>query len=869
MAVEQNGEGGLPAPGVLSNLLRVLGDQDLDDSTGMVPVPPEHIVTAAGAGEPVDEDDEDEEDEEGEEMDENEEMTFERDFEILDHADHLMWDHRPMLRRHRQLRGSGAWSFSRRVGGRDDLNPTVRAARLAQHGRPGGDDGTNPLLRRPQPETRARPEHAGPSIVLPPGLEAALPGMGAFPPLQAAFQTIDAPGMGGHGAVLDAIFHAIQRGDVHGGQVRLRVPTPLTDLREAWRPSAWNPRHHRHVSREDTQRVSNFVPALTTIRWQEEARLLFGNTYLDKLQRVQVWVMSVLVPLAQVEEKERKCKRDDELKAEREEAERLRIEAEQRKNEAEEREEQERLQAEAEAAAAAEAIGQGEAERQNEGDTDPMEGVQGTDVGTAQETVRNEATTSATADARPRVFTTIRGRQLDITGLEIDVEYLEALPEELREEVIMQQYATRREEARHEGTQSNEIDPDFLNALPEEIRDEIRQQEAHAQRRREREEARRQATATGTAPAQAEEMDNDNFLATLDPDFRRVILAEQPPEILRQLDPRHAAEGRAHARRLYQYVRGDRDPRDDRAIEDAAHRDGKRQIMQMVDKAGVATLLRLMFLPQQGSLRTNLWHVLRNICGNRLTRSEVVNLLLIILKEGSTDVTAVERSLANLSLRAKATVGQKTPQPLKRTLSMQPAGGISEEVTPLVVVQQCLSALKQLCQNNYHTRTLFVREVDSSSTSKKGKGKAREAKAIRYPINDLVGLLDRKLIVESSSCLQSLAELLSAVTQPLPNLLRKDKEKDPNGDKATSTETEAAATIDTSARLEPYAEPDPDVEIQDAPHLALRALTTKRPPFQQPRKMEIPATRTRLTTRASSRRHSILLRSQNTTCNSL
>ena len=83
---------------------------------------------------------------------------------------------------------------------------------------------------------------------------------------------------------------------------------------------------------------------------------------------------------------------------------------------------------------------------------------------------------------RPRIFTTIRGRQLDITGLDIDIEYLEALPEELREEVIMQQYATRREEARHEGTESNEIDPDFLNALPEEIREEIRQQEAHAQR---------------------------------------------------------------------------------------------------------------------------------------------------------------------------------------------------------------------------------------------------------------------------------------------------------------------------------------------------------------------------------------------------
>ncbi len=826
MEAGQGGEGVLPAPGVLSNLLRVLGDHDLDGPTGMPhPIPPELTIPAADAGEPVDEDDEDEDDEEGEDMDENEEMEFERDFDILEHAaDHLMWDHPPTIRRHRQLRGPAGWSLTRRIGGRDDFNPNARSGRLATHGRSTGDDGANPLLRRPQPESRSRPEHGGPRMLVPSGLEGLLPGMGPFPPLHATFQTIDAHGMGGHGAVLDAIFQAMQRGELEGGQFRLRIPTPLTDLREPWRSSAvWDPRQHRHVSREESQRSSNFVPALTMTRWQEELKILYGTLFVERLQRVQVWIMSVLVPLAQQEEKERQRKRDEEAKAEREEAERLRVEAERRKKEAEELEEQERLRAEAEvAAAAAAAVEENEDEHpahDGDVDTDPMEDVQGTDPGT-QQNVDNTALAPADAEARPRVFTNIRGRQLDITGLDIDLDYLEALPEELREEVIMQQYATRREEAREQGTESNDIDPDFLNALPEEIREELRQQEAHAQRRREREEARRQVTTAGAVPVQAEEMDNDNFLATLDPAFRRVILAEQPPEILRQLDPRHAAEGRAHQRRLYQYVRGDRDPRDGRPQDDTAQRDIKRQIIQMVDKSGVATLLRLMFLPQQGSLRTNLWHILRNICGNRLTRSEVVNLLLVILKEGSTDVSAVERSLANFSLRAKATGGPKTPQPLKRTLSMQPVGGISEEVTPLVVVQQCLSALKQLCQNNYHTRTLFVREVDNSPTSKKGKGKGKEVKSVRYPLNDLVGLLDRKLIVESSSCLQSLAELLSAVTQPLPNLLKKDKEKEATDNKPSNTEpetTEAGADHAAPAEVAQPTQPDADVEIQDAP----------------------------------------------------
>ncbi|OAP58171.1 E3 ubiquitin-protein ligase HUWE1 [Fonsecaea erecta] len=853
ITAEQDGDNGTPASaGVLSNLLRVLGDHDLDApmrgivqgdnpvrpprtairsrptvDPNIVPPPLMGMFPAEDVDEDEDEDEEDDEedDEDGDEMDEMDGMEYgdidhflaggARDF--IEQHRQLTWDHPPLMRRHRPLGGS-VWSrLNRRVETRDDLNPSGRSGRMAGHVRP-SDDGTNPLLRRPQPEPRQRTEHlGGASIILPPGLEM-LPGVPG-PPLQATIHTMGAHGIGGHGAVLDAIFSALQRGELGSGRVQVRIPGPLTDFRDPWPPAGWDSRHHRHVSRDDSQRGNNFIPLPTMQRWQEEVRLLYGTTYVEKIQRVQIWLMSVMVPFAQQEEKEARRKREQERQAQREEMEKMQVEEHRQKKEAEEREEERlRVEAEAEAAAAAEAGSQEDEDEHEDGDTVPMEDVQDTDGITAQETTDNAASTSTATDSQPRVFTTIRGRQIDITGLAIDIEYLEALPEELREEVIMQQYATRREEARQEGTSTSGIDPDFLNALPEEIREEIRQQEAHAQRRREREEARRQAAANG-GNAQAEEMDSDNFLATLDPAFRRVILAEQPPEVLRQLDPRHAEEGRAHARRLYQYVRTDAGAREDRSGDDAGHRDGKRQIIQMVDKSGVATLLRLMFLPQQGSLRTNLWAILRNICGNRQTRSEVVNLLLLILKEGSTDVTAVERSLANLSLRAKATVGQKTPQPLKRTLSMQAASTISDEVTPLVVVQQCLSALKQLCQTIYNSRIIFLRESDAGLASRKGKGKAKDVKEVRYPINDLISLLDRKLIVESSSCLQSLAELLSAVTLPLPNLLKKDKEKATDEEKPTkpqgggTEEASASATVEVAQPAQQQA----DVEIQDAP----------------------------------------------------
>lgn len=846
MPLEQHLDGGIPAPGVLSNLLRVLGDHDHDGPDGMPhPVPPELIVPAAGPGDPDDEDDEDEEDEDedGEEIDENDEMDYgtfddfiagEAGHALFGAGDALVFGPGPAARRHRPIRTPGG-RFSnfieRRMGHRDDFHSLNRASRLLPHPRPGGDDGTNPLLRRPQHDhlRHHRANALGPNIFLPPGLDA-IPGMGPFPPFGATFQTFirngDGHEAGGHGAVLDAILQALHRGErPEGGRLQFTVDAPLSEIRDALRPNMGEYRH-RHHHRDDYTRTGNLVPAQTTIRWQEEARLLFGNTYVDKIQRVQILVMSTLVPLAQREEKERRRKREEEQKAEREEMERLREEAEKRRKEEEEREaeaEAERARAEAEAAAAARSQDDDSVDH-DDGDTEPMEDVQGTESEAGAENVDISASIPGGADSQDRIFTSIRGRQIDITGLEIDHDYLEALPEDLREEVIMQQYASRREQARQDGHESSGIDPDFLNALPEELREEIRQQEAHAQRRREREAARRQVTNT-TGPVQAEEMDSDNFLATLDPAFRRVILAEQPPEILRQLDPRHAAEGRAHARRLFPFTNmGDRDPNDDRANEDAAQREMKRQVIQIVDKSGVATLLRLMFLPLIGSIKSGLLNILRNVCLNRQTRLEVIHLLLVVLKEGSTDVSAVERSLANLSLRAKAAVGQKTPQPLKRTLSMQPSSGLSQETTPLLVVKQCLSALKHLTQNSSHTRTIFLREVDTNLASKKGKGKVKDIKTAKYPVNDLIGLLDRKLIVEDPECLQILAEILAFVSQPLPNLLRKEKEKEksseeekPTGDGEENQGEQAADSSRPDGTMQQASEADRDVEIRDAP----------------------------------------------------
>lgn len=396
----------------------------------------------------------------------------------------------------------------------------------------------------------------------------------------------------------------------------------------------------------------------------------------------------------------------------------------------------------------------------------------------------------------------------------VDLEYLEALPEDLREEVLMHQVALQRSQAVAAGEAPSDISREFLEALPPDIREELLQQEAQDRRRREREEERRRRATEAGVPARAEEMDPASFLASLDPGLRQAVLMDQDEEVLNQLPQAIAAEARAlgvdrgyrgyqgmpgHARaRLREQERENRESQTNKKPQ-------RKQIVQMVDKAGVATLLRLMFIPQQGSSRQSLNNILHDISQNRQTRAEVVSLLLSILQDCSTDVNAVERNFADLSLRAKKPATQKTPQPLKRSLTGTMASTTNSEMTPLMVVQQCLSSLVFLTQYNQHIPSFFLTEHEVSSgfrgkSNRKGKGK--ETKAQKFALNALLSLLDRKLIMESSSCMEQLSTLLQAVTHPLQMLLRQSKEKSEKVQEIEGTEQPAQGTVTGTAAAE-------------------------------------------------------------------
>ena len=384
---------------------------------------------------------------------------------------------------------------------------------------------------------------------------------------------------------------------------------------------------------------------------------------------------------------------------------------------------------------------------------DEMEGLEATgpsrETPAAVEDAGDEAAEGASATTEERVRATIRGRELDITGMGVDLEYLNALPEDLREEVLMGQLADQRSQAAAAGEEPSDISREFLDALPPEIREELLQQEAADRRRRERQEASRQAAASNAQNAsQPEEMDNASFFATLEPNLRQAILADQNEEMLDQLPETLAAEARALGgdrpmhrfggigglRRHGEPESGEREARRSRA-----QKPPRRQIVQMLDKAGVATLLRLMFVPQHGSSRQTLNDILHAVSQNRQNRAEIVAMLLSILHDGSTDVNAIEKSFISLSIRAKQPPSsvQKTPQPLKRSLTNQTSPFNGSDMTPLMVIQQCLGALVSLTQYNLHIPSYFLTENDSPhgfkpKATKKGKSKETKASAFRH-----------------------------------------------------------------------------------------------------------------------------------------
>ncbi|CAK7273051.1 E3 ubiquitin-protein ligase tom1 [Sporothrix epigloea] len=834
----------------------------------------------------VEDEDEDDEDDDG--MDEDEYM-YDQDYPHDDSMGHddpasMIWDPIGEPRRHSHVLHShgsnpaGAFVRHHRLGA--DFSSIFRNDRT---GRQTTNDGINPMLRRARGGSRDAnrpPSTAMLRLGLPTGLFTS-----AENPMTILNELMNSlPALGGRGG------HPLHFQITQG---------PHGEIREFSMPIPQDSRLHNHETRNNSGEVSRrgadgsgntepaqaiaFRSATTMERWTAEARMLFSNCPWALGRPLLVThALHRLMPTAfsdalKERNRKREVERQEAERKEREEKEKKELEAKEAEERARKQTEEEKEAAAAanEALAAADALGStqrkddkdGDENKSTRGDRDtsePMEGVETAaviDTGVEGSAAAPAAAATASGPPQPRVMVVIRGAEMDITDLGIDPEYLEALPEEFREEVIAQTLTARRSEARQQAETTGEQAENynaFLEALPDDLRLDIVQQEQQDNRRRQRELERRQTSGNNAADvadnAAQDEMETASILMSLPPQLRNEILREQGEELFDRLPPEMAA----HARNLLE-LDVDRLPvqRAPRLREDVDHRghahpergqlfriggtlgesgragessgaagnnngEGssatkalRRPVVQIMDRSGVATLLRLMFVTQHGTMRTCLFGLFIDLCHNRQSRLEITSTVLQILQDGSADIVAVERCFNQLSAKArqpakesgfnatvnavfkdvKATPGTFMASPgtggnLRRTatstslvastfnnLSLQPP------ISPLMVVLQSLDLLVELCNRSQNIASLLLTEHDFAGYSLRKpfgsrKAKGVQSKASRFGINALLVLLEKDQVMESPSAVQLLAELLNLVTQPLQTIERERRRRE-------------------------------------------------------------------------------------------
>ncbi|KAF9291581.1 hypothetical protein BGZ88_006823 [Linnemannia elongata] len=556
--------------------------------------------------------------------------------------------------------------------------------------------------------------------------------------------------------------------------------------------------------------VQNFVPFSTSQRWSQECRMMYGATAQDKATRLLNHVTNALIPAAKEEhrlkqehdakeqeirrkaEAEKKRIAEEKKKAE-EEAERIRAEEAERVRIAEEAAAAEREAVRlAELAAARAARGETEEEPATEG-TMEVEEVVGVTAEPAEEP-------EPAGPARRTVM--IDGVMVDITDSDIDPEFLEALPEDMRREVYNDYLQSRRPPAptttqppaTSTSTASQSINPDFLDALPQNMRAEL-------------DEILRGQGAVPDDPASALPMMTafTDTLSRLVPQLRQIYQDGGN-------NPAALAEASAILDRMPRNYPGLREVRDMIASTGSGSSAKKavvpRDAIQLVDKSSLATLVRLMFLPQPPS-KNILNKLLVNLCENSKTRIELMSLLLSILQDGGADLAAVDKSFAQMSLRGKPIV--KAHNHKGKGVGTLPAPMPSAmDNVPNLVARRCFDALYYIVSLNSQAAQFFLTEHENvtlkRSPSKKGKGKDKDKTiSSKYPIVLLLGLLERPTFVENSALMEQLMMLLSILCRPLATLVKDGEEKDKKTDDKDKREAEAPpaepSASSTSAEL--------------------------------------------------------------------
>ncbi|GJN12872.1 hypothetical protein PR202_ga31191 [Eleusine coracana subsp. coracana] len=224
----------------------------------------------------------------------------------------------------------------------------------------------------------------------------------------------------------------------------------------------------------------------------------------------------------------------------------------------------------------------------------------------------------------------------------IDPTFLEALPEDLRAEVLSSRQNQVAPTSNEQPQSDGDIDPEFLAALPPDIREEVLAQQ-RAQRLQQSQELEGQPV----------EMDAVSIIATFPSEIREEVLLTSPDTLLATLTPALVAEAnmlrerfahRYHSGSLFgmnsRSRRGESSRRGDimgssfdRIAGDSSRSTGKpieTEGAPLVDKDALNALIRLLRVVQP-LYKGQLQRLLLNLCAHRESRKSLVQILVDML----------------------------------------------------------------------------------------------------------------------------------------------------------------------------------------------------------------------------------------------
>lgn len=315
------------------------------------------------------------------------------------------------------------------------------------------------------------------------------------------------------------------------------------------------------------------------------------------------------------------------------------------------------------------------------------------------------------------VYVIIDGAEVDIGGTDIDAEFLSALPEEMRAEVFAQHVRERRAEAMHNEIHLREIDSDFLDAIPENLRDEILDQET----------AESRFSNIVHSLSEHDERDVDEEMVSGEEDDNE------------------------------QEVLGSRDTR----AETEKKKPGRVYFSPLVDRAGIAAIMKSIFISQPYVHREIYHELLFRLCSNKQNRSDIINILLLILTEGVIDQHSLEKVYNLICSRVHGSTKAQASTP---TIRLLPA-----DCTPLVVANQAIEVLQNLIEADSRLKYFFITEHDNLMINKTPVKNRRDIfnKNLKWPIKYLFALLDRKIITDETVLMDLLTKILQVCTKPI------------------------------------------------------------------------------------------------------